>query len=117
MRLMDCGIKCLNEAFAKKSSSPSVIDYTRGVIFLSTPQRTSPEVQWATLLTRCAIESMPPGLTPAESSDLEDLTWATRSENILHELSKGFNATVTKKMKIFSFYEGVPMPAQYECVS
>jgi hypothetical protein len=60
---------------------------------------------------------MPPGLTPAESSDLEDLTWATRSENILHELSKGFNATVTKKMKIFSFYEGVPMPAQYECVS
>jgi hypothetical protein len=24
---------------------------------------------------------------------------------------------VTKKMKIFSFHEGVPMPAQHECVS
>lgn len=77
----------------------------------------SPEVPWATLLTRCAIDSMPQGLTSAELSDLQGLTWANRSEVILRDISEGFNAKVTKKMKIFSFYEGVPMPAQHECVS
>lgn len=60
---------------------------------------------------------MSPVLTRAELSYLEDLAWEKRSVDFLRDISEGFKAKATRKMKLLSFYEDVPTPPQQECVS
>ena len=116
MLLTCCGIKCLNDAFTE---FPNIIDCTQGIIFLSTPQRTSPGITWATLLLRCARDSIrvPPGSTRAELSYLQDPAWAKRSGVVLYDIAEGFKAKATKRTKLLFCYEDVPTSPQQECVS
>ncbi|KAF4207005.1 hypothetical protein CNMCM8927_004100 [Aspergillus lentulus] len=105
---------CLNDAF---THFPTIFDCILGVIFLSTPQRTSPEVPWATLLKRCASDGLPLGWSQVELSSLGDLSWAESSVVALRDISEGFKAKAkaTKKMKLLFCYEDVPTPPQQEC--
>ncbi|KAF4151656.1 hypothetical protein CNMCM6069_003279 [Aspergillus lentulus] len=105
---------CLNDAF---THFPTIFDCILGVIFLSTPQRTSPEVPWATLLKRCASDGLPLGWSQVELSSLGDLSWAESGVVALRDISEGFKAKAkaTKKMKLLFCYEDVPTPPQQEC--
>lgn len=68
---------------------------------------------------RCARDSIPPGLTWAELSYLEDVEWGQTSATVLGDISEGFKAKAkaAKKMKLLCYYEDFPTPPQQECVS
>lgn len=76
----------------------------------------SPDVPWSTLLMNCARDSIFPGMT-AKSPNWKDLAWADKDIDMLRDISKGFKTQAAGKMKLFSFYEDVPMPPQEACVS
>ncbi|GES61332.1 hypothetical protein ATETN484_0005079200 [Aspergillus terreus] len=109
---------CLNNAFAHQPPFPDILDCTRGIIFLSTPQRASDDLPWEALLTRCAVDSIPPWLTRAELSELESLVWARRNADILSSICRSFRASMkrrmkeseTGKVKLLFCYEENPMP-------
>ncbi|KAL4924371.1 uncharacterized protein BDV17DRAFT_295484 [Aspergillus undulatus] len=115
---------CLNDALMQSSSPfPDILGCAQGVIFLSTPQRTSPEILWAILLTSCARDNIP-GLSPVElpqtlpHPNLEDLAWVDRSAGTLRGITESFKShavTGRMKMKVLSCYEDVPTSPQQVC--
>lgn len=87
------------------------------VIFLSTPQRSSPETPWKTLLVNSAKDSLY-GLNPSKTVDINILKSIERNATSFQKVRAEFRKhAISLKLKILTCYEDVLTPPQQFCVS
>ncbi|KAL4786976.1 hypothetical protein BJX76DRAFT_50925 [Aspergillus varians] len=105
----------VNYAFMHTSPFPEIGNCLKKIIFLSTPQRPSPESPWPILLVNCAKDSLYRWDAPG-SLDIEVLKAVERNSKSLQKLTVDFRKQAIRiKVKILACYEQLPTPPQQRC--
>lgn len=87
------------------------------VIFLSTPQRSPPEIPWKTLLVNSAKDSLY-GLNSSRIVDINILTSIEGNAQSFQKVRAEFRKhAINLKLKILTCYEDILTPPQQSCVS
>ncbi|OJJ07836.1 hypothetical protein ASPVEDRAFT_76624 [Aspergillus versicolor CBS 583.65] len=94
---------------------PDIKACLKKVIFLSTPQRSSPEIPWKTLLVNSAKDSLY-GLGSSAIVDIDILKCIERNAQSFQKVRAEFRKhAINLKLKILTCYEGALTPPQQSC--